>query len=40
MNLINTTNPEELFLDNLECPDPIVFLTDDELDYLQRRTFE
>lgn len=34
------TNPIEDWYEAVECPDPIIYLTDDELEYLQRRTFE
>lgn len=37
---MNTTNPTDYFYENVECPDPIIYLSDDELDYLQRRVFE
>ena len=40
MNNTNITNPDELFLEELECPDPFVFLTDEELDSLQRGIFK
>ena len=37
---MNTTNPIDLFYESVECPDPIIYLSDDELEYLQRRVFE
>ena len=38
--MINITNPDEMFVDSLECPDPIIYLSDDELEYLQKEVWE